>query len=204
MPPAVPRRRQHTRNKGRCAAPVAAGAQEVPAPESAPVPGGELITASPASTAASATASTSLTAPPSAEARQRRRSRPARNSRRSLGPGGAGAGCRKPGPESLKVNVLASCGEGFHLDTFDMCLAKARSHFIAAAAAELGVEADTVKRDVGLLLLKLEELQEAERKRAAAAPKGPTLSEAERDAALALPKTPNLLQRILEDFHRCG
>jgi DNA primase len=105
--------------------------------------------------------------------------------------------------ESLKLNILAGTGDAFHVDTFDLYQAKARAHFIASAAAELHVDADVVKHDVGQLLLKVEALQEAALK-AAAAPKTPTLTEAERDAALELLRAPNLLERILTDFNACG
>jgi DNA primase len=106
-------------------------------------------------------------------------------------------------PESLKVNLLASSGEAFHVDTFDMYQAKARAHFIAAAATELKSDVEAVKHDVGRLLLKLEELQDAALK-AAAAPKIPTLTEAEREAALEFLRAPNLLERVLTDFEKCG
>ena len=41
-------------------------------------------------------------------------------------------------PEVLKVNLLASSGERFHVDTFDLYAAKARLTFIKLAAAECG------------------------------------------------------------------
>jgi DNA primase catalytic core len=48
---------------------------------------------------------------------------------------------------ALKVNVLASAGELFHVDTFDLYHAKARASYIARAAAELRVKEETVKAD---------------------------------------------------------
>jgi DNA primase catalytic core len=106
-------------------------------------------------------------------------------------------------PAALKLNILAGTGDAFHVDTFDLYQAKARAHFIAAAAAELKLEPDVVKHDVAQLLLKVEALQEAAMK-AAAAPKVPTLTEGERDAALELLRSPNLLERVLHDFEKCG
>ncbi len=105
----------------------------------------------------------------------------------------------------LKVNVLASQGDSFHVDTFDLYSARPRSVFQRAAAAELGVEEQVVKKDLGKVLLKLEELQD-EQIRSALEPQSVAiaLSEEEKEAALELLRSPELLQRILEDFERCG
>jgi hypothetical protein len=107
--------------------------------------------------------------------------------------------------EALKVNLLASCGERFHVDTFDVYAARQRAIYLKQAATELGVEEDVVKSDLGKVLLKLEQLQD-EQIREAMAPKETTVEvgEAERAAALELLKSPNLLDRILEDFRRSG
>jgi len=107
--------------------------------------------------------------------------------------------------EVMKVNVLAGNGAGFHVDTLDLYAARQRAVFTKQAAEELGVKEDVVKRDLGRVLLKLEELQD-EAIRKALEPTRPevTLTEAERDAALALLKEPRLLDRILDDFTRCG
>jgi hypothetical protein len=107
--------------------------------------------------------------------------------------------------EALKVNVLVSQGEAFHVDTVDMYSARQRAAFLRAAAEELRVPEDTLKRDVGALLLKLESLQESALK-AKLAPKktAPTLADDERAAALDLLQHPRLLDVITDDFERCG
>jgi DNA primase catalytic core len=106
----------------------------------------------------------------------------------------------------LKVNVLASRGEGFHVDTLDLYTARQRAVFLKQAAIELGVKEDLVKRDLGRVLLKLEELQD-EQIRAALEPKpaaAPAMKDEDRRAALELLTDPKLLDRILADFARCG
>ncbi len=105
----------------------------------------------------------------------------------------------------LKVNVLASRGDAFHVDTFDLYAARPRAVFQRAAAAELGVEEQVVKKDLGKVLLKLEELQD-EQIRSALEPQSTAveLSEGEKEAALELLRSPDLLVRILADFERCG
>lgn len=115
-------------------------------------------------------------------------------------------GWKKPlNPEALKVNLLVSKGEHFHVDSFDLYQAKARSAFLKQAGIELGEAEDVLKHDLGRVLLKLEELQTAHL--AAALKKEddtPPLSEAEQAAALALLQSPDLLERILADFDACG
>jgi DNA primase catalytic core len=108
--------------------------------------------------------------------------------------------------ELMKVNVLVAQGEAFHVDTLDLYAAKQRASYIAQAAIELKVSDETVKTDLGKILLKLEQLQE-EQIRQALAPKpveSVPISEPDRQAALALLKSPDLLSRILADFEAIG
>lgn len=99
----------------------------------------------------------------------------------------------------LKINLLASAGDRFHVDTLDLYHAKARASYVARAAAELRLTEDTVKADLGRILLKLELLQ-AE----ADVPEAATMTEHEREQALTLLRTPDLLGRIVADFAACG
>jgi DNA primase catalytic core len=112
---------------------------------------------------------------------------------------------RNLSPETLKINVLVSQGDAYHVDSFDLYAARARVHYVAQAAKELAVREDVVKADLGRLLRRLETLQ-AERIKAALVvePQAPTMSEAERAAALALLQSPDLVRRILADFEACG
>ena len=112
--------------------------------------------------------------------------------------------------ELMKVNVLVSGktprGESaFHVDTLDLYSARQRSGFTKQAAEELSIKEEVLRRDLGRVLLKLEELQDEQIKRALT-PKeeAVTLSEDEREAAMELLRDPNLLTRIVEDFARCG
>ncbi len=107
--------------------------------------------------------------------------------------------------ETLKVNLLVSLGDAFHVDTLDMYSARQRAAFVRQAAEELRVTEDTLKRDMGALLLQLEALQEKQLKEKLAPKKvAPQLTDDEATAALELLRAPNLLLRILEDFGRCG
>ncbi len=107
--------------------------------------------------------------------------------------------------ELLRVNVLVSTDEQFHVDTMDLYSARQRGQFVKQAAEELRVKPDVVKRDLGRVLLKLEELQDEQiRKALDAEPDKVTLSEEQRGAALDLLNDRRLLDRILEDFLTCG
>jgi hypothetical protein len=112
--------------------------------------------------------------------------------------------------ELLKVNVLLSGttprGESaFHVDTLDLYVARQRSSFTKQAAEELGVKEEVIRRDLGRVLMKLEEMQDEQIKQALAPKeKAVTLTEDERAEAMELLRSPNLLERIVADFARCG
>jgi DNA primase catalytic core len=107
--------------------------------------------------------------------------------------------------ESLRVQLRVMHGESYHLDTLDLCNAKHRQSFLGQAHGETGLAADALKRDLGQVLLKVEELQEQHiRKTVEPARKEIVLKDDEREAALALLQDPKLLDRILNDFERCG
>jgi len=105
----------------------------------------------------------------------------------------------------LKVNVLVSRGDAIHVDTLDLMTDRQRAMFIKRAAEELEVEEDVIRKDLGRVYLKLETLQ-AEQIQKTLEPKEEeiNLSPEETAAALKLLKDPDLMERILEDFARCG
>ena len=117
--------------------------------------------------------------------------------------------------ELLKVNVLvhrepsesasSTNKSGFHVDTFDLYSARQRTVFVKQAADELGMKEEVIRRDLGHVLLKLEELQEQQIKKALEPKREEVaLGEDERAAALELLRDPQLLDRILADFEHCG
>jgi len=107
--------------------------------------------------------------------------------------------------ELLKLNVLVSRGEHYHVDTFDLYSAKHRAGYLKQAAVELGIKEDLLKNDLGRVLLKLEALQDDLIKAALDKKDAePVMSEVEHGAALDLLRDPNLTERILADFARCG
>jgi len=108
-------------------------------------------------------------------------------------------------PEVLKVNLLVSRGDEFHVDTLDLQMDRHRAAFVKRAAEELAVKEDVIRKDLGRVFLKLEQLQADEIRKALEPVKPETLmSDDEREEALEWLKAPGLLDRVLDDFETCG
>jgi DNA primase len=105
----------------------------------------------------------------------------------------------------LKVNLLVSLGDRFHVDSLDLYQARSRQQYLRQASEELGLEEETLKRDLGRLLLRLEELaEEAVRRAQEPETKPRTLDALEEREALELLRDPRLLERVLSDLDRVG
>lgn len=112
------------------------------------------------------------------------------------------------GPEQMRVNVQVrrtGVDGAYHVDTLDVYSAKARAQYLKAASVELGSQEDTLKRDLGRVLLKLETMQD-EAIRATLAPKETRieLDALEHAAAVEWLKAPNLVERLEADMACCG
>jgi DNA primase catalytic core len=111
------------------------------------------------------------------------------------------------GLEVMKVAVRLKVEDLFHLDSFDMARDGERRRFIERAAEETKLEKELIKRDLGKLLLAMEQAQQ---ERLASAlnsePRtlNPELSSAERSEALAFLKDPDLVEKIGAAFEACG
>ena len=106
---------------------------------------------------------------------------------------------------SLRVSLQASRQDLVHLDTFDLVKARSRSSFIRAAASELYLEEDILKKDIGLLLLQLEDLRNRQIEASKSQESNtPTLSESEQEQAIEWLRDPNLCDRIVSDLEQCG
>ncbi|MGB6308127.1 MAG: CHC2 zinc finger domain-containing protein [Steroidobacteraceae bacterium] len=120
--------------------------------------------------------------------------------------------------EALKVNVLVTLvaasadpgsaapdGAALHVDTLDLYQAKQRQVFAKSAAGELWVEEHILQRDLGRLLLKLEQVIE-ERAKAAESPvvAPAAMTAAQTQEALAFLRDQSLTERIMADVERVG
>ena len=107
---------------------------------------------------------------------------------------------------NVKVSGVNVRGEyRYHGDTFDMESAQRRAAFIKQAAYELAVKEEAMHSDVGRLWAVLQDKQrERIGKALAPAEEAATMTDAEQAAAMELLRDPRLLDRVLEDFERCG
>ena len=113
------------------------------------------------------------------------------------------------GTDALKVALRLRLGgpsgsDRFHLDSVDLCRDAERRRFIERAAEETGLTTDLLKRDVGRLLLAVEQAQAKLAKPTENVAAAVTLTPEERDAALAWLREPNLIARLREAFHQAG
>ena len=91
----------------------------------------------------------------------------------------------------MKVNLRVMAGNCYHVDTLDLYNARHRTAYINTAAEELQINPDILKKDLGRVLLKLEELQDEQiHKTLESKPDKPEMTEAERREALSLLKSP--------------
>ena len=110
---------------------------------------------------------------------------------------------KTPSPGSLRVNVMVGAGERFHVDTVDLYSAKQRAAYVDAAASELRAERDTVKVELGQVLLATEDAQAAVT--VTHATEGvAAISAEEREAALSLLTSPDLIEQVADAFVTLG
>ncbi len=106
--------------------------------------------------------------------------------------------------DQLKIQLLAQRGEGFFIDKLDLYSSKQRQIFINQACVELGVSDEIIKKDLGKLLLALEQEQLRKNDDKNVLSPVQSLTTEEREAALALLRDTNLPERILADFTLAG
>lgn len=107
----------------------------------------------------------------------------------------------------MKVNIRASQQDVYYIDTLDLYSARARALFIKAASEAMQSEAKEIERDLGKVLCKLEEIQEQKISKVlspGAEKKEVVLTEKEKSQAIELLQSPNLMDRITQDFRKCG
>jgi DNA primase catalytic core len=112
------------------------------------------------------------------------------------------------GSDALKVALrLRTVGQGsalFHLDQLDLCRDVERRRFIERAAEETGLTPELLKRDLGKLLLAVEQAQVELAKPQEKVPCTVILSPEEREEAWAWLKAPNLIERLSGAFRQAG
>lgn len=104
---------------------------------------------------------------------------------------------------TLRLRVTAQGSTSFHLDQLDLTRDQERRRFIERAAEETGLLPELLKRDLGRLLLAVEEAQADLGKPAQETPVV-SLSPEEREEALAWLRAPDLVGRLREAFRKAG
>jgi DNA primase len=106
--------------------------------------------------------------------------------------------------DALKVALRLRVGDRFHLDALDLARDADRRRFVERAAEETGLHADMLKRDMGRLLMAVEQAQFELARTAEPAPQLVSMTEEERAEALAWLTTPDLIGRLRAAFHKTG
>ena len=116
--------------------------------------------------------------------------------------------CTSRGQMRVNVKVSGHNVRGefcYHGDTLDMEAFRQRAAFVKQAAHELAAKEETIHREVGQLWTVLAELQRERIAKVLAPPEETALMTAEEQAAaMDLLRDPRLLERVLEDFEKCG
>ncbi len=107
--------------------------------------------------------------------------------------------------DQMKVNLLISRDKHFHVDTFDLYHARHRKSFVTQASAELSLKESTIKKDLGHVLLKLEDLQDEHINKTLTVNKElEAMTENDRAIALSFLKSTDLIDNIINDFETVG
>ncbi|MEQ2026870.1 CHC2 zinc finger domain-containing protein, partial [Xenorhabdus szentirmaii] len=110
---------------------------------------------------------------------------------------------QKAGATVMKVNVqlIDKHSGALFVDSLDILSARARSAFVRQASQELALPETLIKRELGRVLLVLEQRAWAA---ADTAQVTPSMSEEEQQSALRLLQDPTLVRRITADLSACG
>ena len=105
--------------------------------------------------------------------------------------------------DQLKIQLLVRKADTFHMDKLDLYSSKQRQVFINQACVELGVKDEVIKKDLGRVLLALEE-QQAQQQQEDKESNTVEIDSEERKAAFELLQSPDLLTKVLTDFANAG
>ena len=106
--------------------------------------------------------------------------------------------------EVLKITLRLTCESLMHVDSLDLYRDGDRRKFIDRAAEETGLTKDLLKRDLGKLLLLLEQLQETRLNAPRDTAQSVALNPADHAEALELLRSPDLLGKIAAAYAQAG
>ena len=106
--------------------------------------------------------------------------------------------------ETLKINLRLDVGELFYLDEVNLYNARNREQFINYASTETMLQPEMVKRDIGKLLLLLEQKQEERLSGQSIETDAYQMTLEEEQEALNFLKSPKLMEHLKADFQDSG
>jgi hypothetical protein len=108
--------------------------------------------------------------------------------------------------ERLRVNIRASCGTVFHIDSLDLYQSRARRTFAVHLAKLFQVELPMVEADLLYMVGVIEayQAQLLDEERQPQKPVVPVMTQAEQAEAVKFLKQPDLMDRIIEDLETIG
>jgi DNA primase catalytic core len=107
-------------------------------------------------------------------------------------------------PEVLKITLRITVEGLMHVDSLDLYRDGERRKFIDRAAEETTLEKDLLKRDLGKLLLLLEQAQEERLNTTSETTPAHTMTDTERSEALGLLKSPDIIDMIARAYDKAG
>ena len=108
------------------------------------------------------------------------------------------------GLEALKITLRVEHDGLLHVDSIDLCRDADRRRFVDRAAEETLLEKDLLKRDLGKLLLLLEQAQEERLESSQPTTNTVAMTPEEEAEALAFLQSPDLLEKITEAYAASG
>jgi hypothetical protein len=108
------------------------------------------------------------------------------------------------GADSLKIGLRLRVDQRFHLDQIDLCRDNERRRFVERASEETGLHTELLKRDMGKILLAVEQAQAELAKPVEKIASQVQLTPEEREEGLDWLRKPNLTERLKEVFGKCG
>ena len=104
----------------------------------------------------------------------------------------------------MKVSIKITYNGLYHIDTFDLYSAKARSLFTTQARKVLSIDPGAVNQDLSVIVEHLEALQAKMREEKEVKTDHQEMTEQEKDEAMEFLKSEDLLDKIVADFKACG
>ena len=106
--------------------------------------------------------------------------------------------------ERLRVNIRATCGEKYHIDTIDLYQSRSRHYLTSQLAKLFNLEAAAIDSDLLFIINQIEAQQAKQQTEADTAKKPYQMTKEEETEALKILTSSNLLELILADMETIG